>query len=79
MKMLTFSGDSGNEITEADIPKDIEDDAIVWRSQLLDDLSAYSDTLIELLLVARADGKCWIAQEFRTCFMPPKRVEYKPV
>ncbi|MCL2709894.1 MAG: elongation factor G [Planctomycetaceae bacterium] len=50
MKMLTFSGDSGNEVTESDIPKDIEDDAIVWRSQLLDDLSAYSDTLTELLL-----------------------------
>jgi len=50
MKMLTFSGDNGSEVTESEIPKELEDDAIAWRSQLLDDLSAYSDTLTEILL-----------------------------
>ncbi|MDR0327624.1 MAG: GTP-binding protein [Planctomycetaceae bacterium] len=49
MKMLTFSGENGSDIVESDIPKDIEDDAIAWRSQLLDDLSAYSDELTEIL------------------------------
>ncbi len=50
MKMLTFSGDTGTEITESEIPEDLQDEAIQWRSQLLDDLSMYSDELTETLL-----------------------------
>ncbi|MDR0522314.1 MAG: GTP-binding protein, partial [Planctomycetaceae bacterium] len=50
MKMLTFTGENGSVIQENDVPEELEDDAIVWRSQLLDDLSAYSDELTELLL-----------------------------
>jgi elongation factor G len=50
MKMLTFTGDTGNDITENDIPAELEDDAIAWRSQMLDDLTTYSDELTELLL-----------------------------
>ena len=41
LKMLTFSGDNGTIIEQSDVPKDLEDDAIAWRSQLLDDLSAF--------------------------------------
>ncbi|MDR0438180.1 MAG: hypothetical protein LBH22_07770, partial [Bacteroidales bacterium] len=40
MKMLTFSGENGSVVEQSDIPKENEDEAIVWRSQLLDDLSA---------------------------------------
>ncbi|GHT20869.1 elongation factor G [Planctomycetales bacterium] len=50
MKMLTFTGENGNDITENEIPAELEDDAIAWRSQMLDDLSMYSDELTELLL-----------------------------
>ncbi|MDR3234714.1 MAG: elongation factor G [Planctomycetaceae bacterium] len=49
-KMLTFSGENGSEINVTEIPAELEDEAIAWRSQLLDDLSAYSDELTELLL-----------------------------
>ncbi|MDR3182748.1 MAG: elongation factor G [Planctomycetaceae bacterium] len=50
MKMLVFSGENGSEINVTEIPAALEDEAIAWRSQLLDDLSAYSDELTELLL-----------------------------
>ncbi len=50
MKMLTFSGDTGSDITKSEIPEELQDEAIQWRSQLLDDLSMYSDELTETLL-----------------------------
>ncbi|MCL2743157.1 MAG: elongation factor G [Planctomycetaceae bacterium] len=50
MKMLTFTGENGSQVNTAEIPAELEDDAIVWRSQLLDDLSNYSDALTEILL-----------------------------
>ncbi len=50
MKMLTFSGENGAEITESEIPAEFSDEAIEWRSQMLDDLSMYSDELTETLL-----------------------------
>ncbi|MDR1962161.1 MAG: elongation factor G [Planctomycetaceae bacterium] len=50
MKMLTFSGDNGNDVTVSEIPDELQDEAIEWRSQMLDDLSLYSDELTELLL-----------------------------
>ncbi|MDR0705098.1 MAG: elongation factor G [Planctomycetaceae bacterium] len=50
MKMLAFSGENGSEITEAEIPDALQYEAIEWRSQMLDDLSMYSDELTELLL-----------------------------
>ncbi|MGL4595167.1 MAG: elongation factor G [Thermoguttaceae bacterium] len=51
MKMLTFSTeDNGFTVTESEIPEELLDEAIEWRSQLLDDLSLYSDELTEMLL-----------------------------
>jgi elongation factor G len=50
MKMLTFTGENGSKITVKDIPIELEDEAIAWRSQMLDDLTTYSDELTELLL-----------------------------
>ena len=50
MQMLTFSGETGSEIHTSDIPGDLVDEAAAWRGQMLDDLSAYSDTLTEILL-----------------------------
>lgn len=50
MKVLYFSKEKGSEVTENEIPEELQDDARVWRAQLLDDLSMYSDELTELLL-----------------------------
>jgi elongation factor G len=51
MRMLTFDASSkGAEITSAEIPAELHDEAELWRSQLLDQLSMYSDELTELML-----------------------------
>ncbi|MDR2706274.1 MAG: elongation factor G [Planctomycetaceae bacterium] len=50
MKMLAFSGENGSEVSATEIPEKLQDEAIEWRSQMLDDLSMYSDELTELLL-----------------------------
>ncbi|MDR0609179.1 MAG: elongation factor G [Planctomycetaceae bacterium] len=50
MKMLAFSGENGSEVTATEVPEEFQDEAIEWRSQMLDDLSMYSDELTELLL-----------------------------
>ena len=51
MRMLTFTAESkGAEIVEADIPAELRDEAELWRGQMLDQLSMYSDELTELLL-----------------------------
>jgi len=51
MKMLTFvpKGD-GTEIVSSEIPDELRDNAQLWRTQMLDELSHYSDELIERLL-----------------------------
>ena len=51
MRMLTFAGESkGSEITTGDIPAELAEEADLWRAQMLDQLSMYSDELTELLL-----------------------------
>jgi elongation factor G len=51
MKMLTFSKeDNGSVVTESEIPSELEDDSIEWRSQMLDDLTMFSDELTEVML-----------------------------
>jgi elongation factor G len=51
MQMLTFSGDSkGAEVHVADIPAELLDEADLWRGQMLDQISMFSDELTELLL-----------------------------
>jgi elongation factor G len=52
MKMLTFVTDNRKgEMLVGEIPESMREEAGLWRSQLLDRLSHYSDELIELLLV----------------------------
>ena len=51
MRMLTFPAESkGTEIVESDIPAELRDEAELWRGQMLDQLSMYSDGLTELML-----------------------------
>jgi elongation factor G len=51
MKMLTFRRESaGREIVAQEIPPDLRDEAGLWHGQLLDQLSHFSDELLELLL-----------------------------
>lgn len=55
MKMLEFARENqGREFTVSDIPAELRDDAEMWRGQLLDQLSLYSDELTELLLSEEA-------------------------
>jgi elongation factor G len=50
MKAVTFSGDNGEKITEADIPADMADQAAEYRDKLLDAASMFDDELAELYL-----------------------------
>lgn len=51
MRMVTFTGDSkGAVVVDSEIPADLHDEADLWRSQMLDQLSMYSDELTELML-----------------------------
>lgn len=51
MRMVTFTGESkGAEIVESEIPAELRDEADLWRAQMLDQLSMYSDELTELML-----------------------------
>jgi elongation factor G len=51
MRSLTFTQESkGAEIVEAEIPADMHDEAELWRGQMLDQLSIFSDELTELML-----------------------------
>ncbi|MDR2168787.1 MAG: elongation factor G [Planctomycetaceae bacterium] len=53
MKMLTFSkDDNGSVVSECEIPAELEDESIQWRSQMLDDLTMFSDELTEVLLAS---------------------------
>jgi elongation factor G len=51
MQMLTFADDKKSaEVHTAAIPAELHDEADLWRGQMLDQLSMYSDELTELLL-----------------------------
>ncbi|MGA2796061.1 MAG: elongation factor G [Thermoguttaceae bacterium] len=51
MQSLAFSDDRKEAvITTGEIPHELRDEAELWRSQLLDQLSLYSDELTELML-----------------------------
>ena len=50
MRMVTFSGEKGSDVAEADIPAELHDEAELWHSQMLDQLSMFSDELTELML-----------------------------
>jgi elongation factor G len=51
MRMLTFSQDTkGAEVFISEIPAELHDEAALWRTQMLDQLSMFSDELTELML-----------------------------
>ena len=51
LKQLTFSKErNGKEITVAEIPDELRDEAELWRGQMLDQLSMFSDELTEMML-----------------------------
>ena len=51
MKMLTFpEGKEGRKIISTEIPEDLMDVAMMWRDDLLSELSNFSDELMELAL-----------------------------
>ena len=50
MKAFTFSGDNGENITEADIPADMADDAQKYRDELVEAASMFNDDLAEKYL-----------------------------
>jgi len=53
MKLLTFEGDRGKDVVEAEIPADTQDEAQMYREQLLDAASEFSDDV----MAAALDGK----------------------
>ncbi|MDO4550736.1 MAG: elongation factor G [Planctomycetia bacterium] len=51
MKMLVYDKEShGEKFDVCPIPEDMQQDAELWRAQMLDELSMHSDELMELLL-----------------------------
>jgi elongation factor G len=50
MKMLTFMPPEGTEITVSEVPPEMHDDALLWRGQMLDQLTMSSDELMELVM-----------------------------
>ena len=54
MKLLTFGGDEGEQIAEADIPEKVADEAQLWRESMLDNLIDLNDELMELALQEEA-------------------------
>ncbi len=50
MKALSFTGDQGTTVEEADIPANMQDEAVEYRQAMLESLSMYNDELMELLL-----------------------------
>lgn len=50
MKALRFLPPEGEEIEPFEIPAEMQDDAQLWRSQMLDQLSMYNDELMELMM-----------------------------
>jgi elongation factor G len=51
MRMLTFVNDTkSGEVIEAEVPAELRDEAELWRGQMLDQLSMYSDAMAEIML-----------------------------
>lgn len=55
MKAWYFDGDNGEKITITDIPADMAADAQTYREELLDNVSMYSDELMEQILEERVE------------------------
>ena len=57
MKMLTFTPPEGTEIVVSEIPAEMQDDAQLWRGQMLDQLSMCNDELMETPLERAAGAR----------------------
>jgi elongation factor G len=53
MKLLTFEGERGKNVVESEIPADAQDEAQMYREQLVDAASEFSDDV----MAAALDGK----------------------
>ncbi len=79
MKAVYFDGDNGEKIREEEIPADMLDEAQKRRSELLEEVSMFSDELMEALLESEEDvdvdliyeavRKGTLALEFTPVFM----------
>ena len=65
MKMLTFAPPEGTQIDVAAIPQEMQDDAQLWRGQMLDQLSMCNDELMELLMNEQAVPEALIRKTLR--------------
>ena len=51
MRMLTFTSDAkSGKVVEGDVPEEMRDEAELWRTKMLDQLSILDDELTELML-----------------------------
>jgi elongation factor G len=70
LKMLNFLPrdkvpEQGSQVVTEDIPPEMHDDAQLWRGQMLDQLSMYSDELTELLLAEESVPEALIRKVLR--------------
>jgi elongation factor G len=66
MKMLVFDSESeGRVVQEAPIPEELQDEAELWRSALLESLYNFSDELMELALQEKPIGESLIRRVLR--------------
>ncbi len=50
MKSISFEGESGEEVVHNEIPSDLTQAAEEWRSKMIDNLSHFSDRIVEAVL-----------------------------
>jgi elongation factor G len=65
MRMVTFEGIKGSGVFVTDIPDELRDEADLWRGQMLDQLSMFSDELTELLLADETAPEALIRKVLR--------------
>ena len=66
MKLLTFPAESqGTEVVRGEIPEESADEALMWRAQMLDQLSLFDDELTELMLAEEPIPEELIQRAFR--------------
>jgi len=65
MKMLCFNPPEGTAIVVSEVPKEVQDDAQLWRGQMLDQLSMCNDELMELLMHERPVPEALIRKTLR--------------
>lgn len=67
MKYLTFDGENGENIDEADIPESERKKADQWREKLIDSVSSFSDEIMELYFAGEEIPRDMIISTLRKC------------